>query len=91
MPFASSKPCAKCRRALAEPGSPYCKAHSNHSQKQHDKRRGSSAVRGYDHKWRKASKAFKARNPLCAICYKKGILSPVDGRKGVVDHSVHIK
>lgn len=71
MPFAPNKPCAKCKRKLAVPGSPYCKAHQNHSKKQHDIRRGSAAARGYDAEWRKVRAAKLRETPLCECKYCK--------------------
>lgn len=59
----------------------YC---DNHPKQTHDRQRGSSAERGYDHKWRKERKAFLRENPLCIDCYAEGkLVSATD-----VDHEI---
>jgi 5-methylcytosine-specific restriction protein A len=47
-----------------------------------DARRGSSAQRGYGHKWRKYRIRYLAEHPLCRHCEEKGHLVPAT----VVDH-----
>jgi 5-methylcytosine-specific restriction protein A len=37
-----------------------------------DDRRGSSASRGYDHRWRKIRLAVLADEPLCRMCHERG-------------------
>lgn len=37
-----------------------------------DARRGSSASRGYDHRWRKIRLAVLADEPLCRMCRERG-------------------
>ena len=37
-----------------------------------DRRRGSAAKRGYDRRWRVASKAFLRKHPLCVMCEAEG-------------------
>jgi 5-methylcytosine-specific restriction enzyme A len=44
--------------------------------------RPSSAARGYDRRWRKASKRFLAQHPLCRECERGGRVVPAT----VVDH-----
>lgn len=46
--------------------------------------RESSGRRGYNNKWRKLSKLFLKRNPLCMECKRTGRLTPAT----VVDHIV---
>lgn len=57
-----------------------------HEQDNHryDQRRGSSAQRGYDYRWQKASKTFLARNPLCRYCLRDDRIAAAT----VVDHIV---
>lgn len=45
-------------------------------------RRESSAARGYNSRWQKASDSYKHANPLCVNCLRIGKLEQVD----VVDH-----
>lgn len=47
-----------------------------------DDRRGSSAARGYDHRWRKYRESFLRKNPLCRMHAKLGQLVAAT----VVDH-----
>lgn len=42
----------------------------------------------YNRKWRRMSKAFKVRHPLCVYCLQVGKTTAVEGRLGVVDHIV---
>ena len=46
--------------------------------------RGSSAERGYGHKWRKARQVFLAQNPLCACHLERGDVVSAS----VVDHVI---
>ena len=74
MPTKPLHPCGHpgCPNLTAER---YCPKH-----KQPD--RPSSASRGYNAKWRKASKAFLRKNPLCVMCLKEGRYTAAT----VVDH-----
>lgn len=47
--------------------------------RRHDQNRPSAAKRGYNHRWRVASKAFLKRFPQCARCF---------GRATLVDHII---
>jgi len=69
----------------------YCKNHMKDHEfrkKSHkrcyDKNRGSASSRGYDSKWRKASKSFLRKNPLCVECAREGTTTPAT----VVDHII---
>ncbi len=68
----------KPRHPCAVPGCPnltdakYCEEHRNTD----EQRRGSSTARGYDYRWRMASKAFLRAHPLCAECERQGKLTP---------------
>ena len=49
-----------------------------------EQRRGSSTSRGYDSKWSRVAKAYKAKHPLCVQCQTLGrIVASTD-----VDHIV---
>lgn len=50
----------------------------------YDKRRGSAASRGYGHKWRQARAGFLRKHPLCAMCRRRGLITPAT----LVDHIV---
>jgi 5-methylcytosine-specific restriction protein A len=41
-----------------------------------DRWRGSAASRGYDAAWKKFRAGFLRSNPLCADCFKAGIVTP---------------
>ncbi|MEO7917772.1 MAG: HNH endonuclease signature motif containing protein [Dokdonella sp.] len=49
-----------------------------------NQQRASSAARGYNSRWQKASRSFLDRNPLCARCAKAGRTQAAT----VVDHIV---
>lgn len=82
MPWSARRPCRQpgCAR-LSERGKVYC---AEHAEKESDRMRGTAAERGYDRYWRTASRAYLARNPLCAECRKEGKLTPAT----VVDHII---
>jgi 5-methylcytosine-specific restriction enzyme A len=54
------------------------------SAKVRDERRLSSHERGYDWRWRKASRAYRVEHPLCECCKANGVLRPSE----VVDHII---
>ena len=51
-------------------------------QAESDKKRGSAASRGYDHRWKAYRASFLTKNPLCVACSSKGL---VEAAK-IVDH-----
>ena len=55
--------------ALAEAGTRYCPEH----RRQYNRRDNAAH---YDSRWRKISKLYLAKNPLCAECQKAGRLTP---------------
>lgn len=67
-----TKPLGPCRAPRcprrAQPGSRYCAEHHTAERKAYDAERGSSARRGYGHRWRKLRKLILARDPICRIC-----------------------
>lgn len=50
--------------------------------KVYDNRRGSSAERGYTHRWSKAARTFRSRHPLCLGCEAAGLIVAAE----LVDH-----
>lgn len=63
--------------ALTAQGSRYCAPHIGPAQAEKDAarrrynlQRGTPASRGYDHRWRRASRAYLAQNPLCRACQR---------------------
>ena len=79
-----SKPKVPCKHPgcpnLVEPGKMYCPQH----RAEHKEYTRPPQDRGYTYEWRKASKAFIKKHPLCAICFERGILTAAT----VVDHIV---
>lgn len=79
MPTKPLKPCK-------HPGCPmltadlYCEFHN----RLHFNDRPSSSERGYGSRWRKASKYYLQKNPLCKQCEREGNLT----RAEVVDHII---
>ena len=87
MPLKPSRPCRYpgCP-ALTLGKSGYCEAHEKQITRQYDKDRGTATQRGYNARWRRASKLYLAEYPLCALCAKK---SPQVIRAAVlVDHII---
>lgn len=74
----------KPRHPCAVPSCPnltdakYCEEHRSTD----EQRRGSSTARGYDYRWRMASKAYLHAHPLCVMCLAEGRYTPAT----VVDH-----
>lgn len=97
MPF---KPCRFPSCSVLLPvgaGQPaYCDKHRRHGEesKRNPKRdrtrereRQGAHARGYDHRWRRASKSFLANNPFCVICAARPYpLSVIPVPATVVDH-----
>ena len=83
MPYAPKRPCSwpGCGR-LTDDGR--CAEHERQGLRDGDRRRGSSASRGYGFHWQKARLAYLAQNPLCAQCRASGRIVPAT----VVDHVV---
>lgn len=81
----------KAKRPCKHPGCPnlcdsgYCEKHRpKRYDPMYEKRRGSAASRGYDRKWRDASKAYLRQHPLCVQCKKDGFVVPAI----LVDHII---
>lgn len=81
MPFKPKVPCKHpgCA-ALVPSGTKYCEAH----RPLHSEEIRSAYRRGYDARWRKASKAFLRANPLCVRCVAEGKYV----KATVVDHVI---
>lgn len=86
MPSRPKSPCRypNCRELLEAPG--YCNTHVSLMRKQSDEKRGSSAERGYDSRWRKAREGYLSSHPLCECdeCTANGLIKPAT----VVDHII---
>lgn len=77
-----------CTRLVA---ASYCEEHAAarkeqaaEDQRKQDQRRGSSAARGYDSRWRKARAGYLRKHPLCRLHQMRGELEPAT----VVDHII---
>ena len=62
----------------------FCEDHANAVRRAEDRKRGNSAQRLYDAKWRKARLQFLIANPLCVQCRAAGRVTAAT----VVDHIV---
>ncbi|EEG10289.1 HNH endonuclease [Pseudogulbenkiania ferrooxidans] len=83
MPKAAPSPCRhRGCRVLVRDGSGLCEAHRKQVQKEADEKRGSSASRGYDSKWRRARESYLREHPLCVECRQRGFIEAAT----VVDH-----
>lgn len=84
MAVGAGHPCAEvgCRQVVK--GSSRCADHEKKRKRQLEALRPSRHERGYDARWVKESKAFLARNPLCAECGKKNLVVSAT----VVDHII---
>ena len=65
--------CGKCNKVVKGP----CDLCTAKRREGEDMLRGTTAERGYDHKWRKLSERFRKHNPLCMRCYENGRVEPV--------------
>ncbi len=77
MPIKAKKPC-KYPGCSNLTDSRYCEEHKIEEAKE----RPSAFKRGYDNKWRKASKIFLMVNPFCIKCHGEGSIT----KATVVDH-----
>ena len=53
--------------------------------------RSSSYKRGYNRRWRRASKIFLKKHPLCEICKKKGIIKSAECVDHIIPHKGDMK
>ena len=65
------KPCAEtnCKK-LIPLGQTRCPKHERAKRERYERRRGSSAERGYGAVWRRIREAHLAAHPLCVVCGK---------------------
>lgn len=85
MPWAPKRPCPyQGCGVLIEAGARACPEHERERKRAVDARRGSASTRGYGSKWRRESREFLRRNPLCADCLDENIVTAAS----VVDHIV---
>jgi 5-methylcytosine-specific restriction enzyme A len=72
MPNKAARPCAhRGCSGLTRQGK-YCADHQADA-KAHDISRGSSAHRGYDHRWRQLRARVMREEPLCRECLREGV------------------
>lgn len=86
MPRKAGRNCTRggCAGIVRDGVCSLCGPTRRHSQREHDARRGTSAQRGYDARWRKLREAQLSREPLCARCREEGwVVAATD-----VDHIV---
>lgn len=80
MPTQPAKPCAHPGCRVLVTGRPRCDAHTSQQRREEDQRRDPTVRRLYNNaRWRSASRAYLACNPICARC---------GGLAEVVDHIV---
>jgi 5-methylcytosine-specific restriction protein A len=91
--LAPRKPCLKPGCNVLVGNGSYCDAHKIEKKQvevnqriQYDKERGTSASRGYNYRWSKASKKYREDNPLCIMCEAKGIVKI----NNCVDHKIPV-
>src|SRR5262245_6707807 len=83
MPSLRAKVCGAPGCVKVVSGENYCPACKA---KKHREFQDTRAAQPYDSRWRRVAKAFRQRNPLCAMCAEKGIV-----REGnLVDHIVPV-
>ena len=57
------------------------------AQREFDRNRPSSSIRGYDRKWRRYRRAFLAAFPLCVECQHQGVIKEASVVDHIVDHN----
>lgn len=80
-------------RSTVPVGQKYCSRHACAGEKldqqrkaMADRRRGTSAQRGYTSKWRKARLLFLMDHPFCVECQKRGILKAATDVDHIIPH-----
>jgi len=62
--------CPKCSKIIPARAECACqRAAKRQRDRRHDQTRPTASQRGYNSKWRTASKAFLRRFPMCAMCH----------------------
>jgi 5-methylcytosine-specific restriction endonuclease McrA len=70
MPYRPLRPCSKCRRHLTE--GRFCAGCKREHYKDTDRRRGTSAQRGYGADWQAIRREVLDRDPCCVMCGRPG-------------------
>lgn len=87
------KPCRKpgCNKLSRNT---YCGDHEKHraavvkkQRRDYDKIRGTRTERGYSNVWLRASKAYRAENPLCRHCEKRGKITLTQCTDHIIPHN----
>ena len=93
MPTAPRKPCRHSSCGTLVSDGAYCEKHLIVKEAEvkaerirYDNSRGTSASRGYGSRWARASKLYRANNPLCVKCEESGKLTLVF----CVDHVIPV-
>nr|WP_312578232.1 HNH endonuclease signature motif containing protein [Sedimentibacter sp.] len=69
----------------------YCEEHKQKINQYYDNKRGTPTQRGYNSKWRKASKLFLASHPWCVECLKKSTHEPATETDHIIPHKGNMK
>jgi len=85
MPYKSKKPCAVngCPNLTRER---FCTEHARREMKDYNKKRNPETNKTYNGSWRKISKSYLTRYPLCERCKERGKFTPAD----IVHHIIKI-
>lgn len=89
MPVAPPKPCAYfgCRELVSR-GQSRCaeheRANKDRTWKEQDRLRGTASQRGYDNRWARYSRDYRARYPLCVTCMSEGRVTPSEHTDHIV-------
>jgi 5-methylcytosine-specific restriction protein A len=70
--------------ALVTDGGSLCPTHCRARAQAHTQRRGTVAQRGYNARWTRFSRAYRASHPLCVLC-------TAEGRTTLSAHVDHIR
>lgn len=84
-PYAPKRPCGY-PGCTALTDSARCERHRKQDRRDQDNRRRNAVACGYGFRWRIASKAFLARNPLCIECMKHRRLVAATVTDHIVPH-----
>ena len=70
MPQRAARPCSHpgCPALVRGRNRRFCDEHQSEEWKRQDARRGSSAERGYDARWREVRDAYLQSHPICERC-----------------------
>lgn len=85
-PAAPQRPCRWPGCPALTTAGRFCVTHTKDDRRQTDKRRGTSAQRGYGYRWQQYREVFIAEHPLCEECTKQGIVSATFAVDHIVPH-----